>query len=446
MKFGVALGALNPHFHLDATIAAEELGYESVWLPEHLVFTRAMSRSPHPGEDAPAGPARHADLRRVRVPRASSRAAPNACGSARTCSTSGCAIRSRPRAACRPSTSLSNGRFEFGIGASWLEEEWDADAARLRDARPPGRRGDRGVQAALDRGDDHAPRRVLLVRRGRVRAEAACSSRGRRSSSAASRRPRCAARPASATAGSAWRTRSSRRAAQIATLRALLGGVRPRAATASRSCSAVRSRRVDDVRRWEDIGVTRMIVSPWRRSPEAVEAMQRFADTVRSALAMSRDRRDDRRGGVGGPGGRGGERRRSSAPSIGDRSDRHRARPRRRRRRPARRHRDAGAGTDASGYAFSVHVRDTRRSGDRRELEDTAPTQIEWFLDTDLTVMPDAVAGSTPTAAGRLHAIMERYSDQFEFCTGSGSYTARHDYLARFRSAVSPGSSSSGGR
>ena len=37
---------------------------------------------------------------------------------------------------------------------------------------------------------------------------------------------------------------------------------------------------VDDVRRWEDVGVTRMIVSPWRRSPEAVESMQRFADAV----------------------------------------------------------------------------------------------------------------------------------------------------------------------
>jgi hypothetical protein len=37
-------------------------------------------------------------------------------------------------------------------------------------------------------------------------------------------------------------------------------------------------RSADDVKRWEEIGVTRMIVSPWRRSPEAVEAMQRFAD------------------------------------------------------------------------------------------------------------------------------------------------------------------------
>jgi hypothetical protein len=35
----------------------------------------------------------------------------------------------------------------------------------------------------------------------------------------------------------------------------------------------------DDVRRWEDLGVTRMIVSPWRRSPEAIEGIQRFADT-----------------------------------------------------------------------------------------------------------------------------------------------------------------------
>src|SRR5439155_16698784 len=56
MKFGVALGALNPRVHEEATLEAEQLGYESVWLPEHLVFTRAMSRSPHPGEEHPPVP------------------------------------------------------------------------------------------------------------------------------------------------------------------------------------------------------------------------------------------------------------------------------------------------------------------------------------------------------------------------------------------------------
>ena len=50
MRFGLALGALNSHFHLTVTEEAERLGYESVWLPEHLVLTVAMSRSPKPGE------------------------------------------------------------------------------------------------------------------------------------------------------------------------------------------------------------------------------------------------------------------------------------------------------------------------------------------------------------------------------------------------------------
>jgi hypothetical protein len=36
----------------------------------------------------------------------------------------------------------------------------------------------------------------------------------------------------------------------------------------------------DDVQRWEEIGVTRLIVSPWRRSPEAIDGMRRFADLV----------------------------------------------------------------------------------------------------------------------------------------------------------------------
>ncbi len=36
----------------------------------------------------------------------------------------------------------------------------------------------------------------------------------------------------------------------------------------------------DDVRRWEELGVTRLVVSPWRRSPDAVDGMRRFADLV----------------------------------------------------------------------------------------------------------------------------------------------------------------------
>jgi hypothetical protein len=36
----------------------------------------------------------------------------------------------------------------------------------------------------------------------------------------------------------------------------------------------------DDVERWEQAGVDRLLVSPWRRSPEALDGLHRFADTV----------------------------------------------------------------------------------------------------------------------------------------------------------------------
>ena len=80
---------------------------------------------------------------------------------------------------------LSGGRFEFGIGASWLEEEWRATGLDFATPWPPGRRGDRGVQAPLHRADRDASRRVLLVRRGGVRTEAGAAAapadpRGRR--------------------------------------------------------------------------------------------------------------------------------------------------------------------------------------------------------------------------------------------------------------------------
>ena len=36
----------------------------------------------------------------------------------------------------------------------------------------------------------------------------------------------------------------------------------------------------DDVARWEDAGVDRLIVAPWERSREALEGMRRFAAEV----------------------------------------------------------------------------------------------------------------------------------------------------------------------
>jgi alkanesulfonate monooxygenase SsuD/methylene tetrahydromethanopterin reductase-like flavin-dependent oxidoreductase (luciferase family) len=36
----------------------------------------------------------------------------------------------------------------------------------------------------------------------------------------------------------------------------------------------------DDTKRWTDAGIDRLIVTPWKRSPEAFDAMKRFAEEM----------------------------------------------------------------------------------------------------------------------------------------------------------------------
>jgi probable F420-dependent oxidoreductase len=277
VKFGVALGALNPHFHLDATLAAEELGYESVWLPEHLVFTRTMSRSPHPGETHPPVPPDApifdafaylgflaARTERVRL------------------GTHVFNIGLRhPFTSARGAQTvdlLSNGRFEFGIGASWLGEEWDV--AQL-DFATRGRRVDEAVavckrlfteQTISHHGEFFSFDEVVFEPKPLQKPWPPILVGGE--SKAALRR---AARLGDGWIGMGHSLESG--ASQVGALRALLVE-HGRETEPFQFVLGGPVASVDDVRRWEDVGVTRMIVSPWRRSPEAVEAMQRFADAV----------------------------------------------------------------------------------------------------------------------------------------------------------------------
>ena len=65
-------------------------------------------------------------------------------------------------------------------------------------------------------------------------------------------------------------------ATQIETLRALLAEYGRRART-DPDFQIVLGGPVEsraDVQRWEDLGVTRMIVSPWRRSREAIDGLR----------------------------------------------------------------------------------------------------------------------------------------------------------------------------
>ena len=275
MRFGVALGALNAHFHLDAVAVAEERGYESVWLPEHLVFPTTMSRSPKPGEEHPPVPpttpvfdaftylafiaARTADVRLgTHVYNLGLR---------------------HPFVAARGVATLdivSGGRFEFGIGASWLEQEWEAVGL---DFATRGRRVDECIEVCRRLWSDATVEHhgeffdfdeVAFEPKPVQRPTPPVLVGGE--SGAALRR---AAVLADGWIGMGHTLASA--PAQIDRLRALRADS-PRAGEPMQICLGATVSSRDDVARWEDAGVTRLIVSPWGRSPEAVESLHRFAD------------------------------------------------------------------------------------------------------------------------------------------------------------------------
>ncbi|MBI2168221.1 MAG: TIGR03619 family F420-dependent LLM class oxidoreductase [Actinobacteria bacterium] len=125
MKFGIPFGRLNPKAWVEVTLEAERLGFESVWLPEHLVFPVDMAGSPFPGEDHPPVPPSlpvyepFAYLSFLAGQPAQIRFGTHVYN---------LGLR-HPFVAARGVATLdivSGGRFEFGVGASWLASEWQA--------------------------------------------------------------------------------------------------------------------------------------------------------------------------------------------------------------------------------------------------------------------------------------------------------------------------------
>jgi probable F420-dependent oxidoreductase len=277
MKFGIALGRLNPAFFVEATLEAERLGYESIWLPEHLIFTSKMSRSPHPGETHPPVPPE----------------TPIFDAFGYLSYLAGITDRLRlgthvynlglrhPFVAARAVQTLdivSGGRVEFGIGASWLEEEWVA--AEL-DFSTRGRRVDEALEVCkqLWTEDDVSFHGEFFDFEGAVFVPKPVQEPyppvlvGGESGAALRR----AARSGDGWIGMAHDFESG--AAQIATLHTLLAE-EDRDPEDFQYCLGGPVESLDDVKRWEDLGVTRLVISPWPRSKQAVEGMRRFAEMV----------------------------------------------------------------------------------------------------------------------------------------------------------------------
>ena len=276
MKFGLALSRLNPAFHLDAAREAERLGFESLWMADHLVFPEDMSGSPHPGDDLPPVPPD----------------TPVFDTFGWLCFLAGQTTRVKlgtnvyllglrhPFAAARAVQTLdivSQGRALVGVGAGWLRQEWQAAGL---DPATRGRRLDEALDVCTrlwteprveHHGEffDFPP--VAFEPKPVQRPRPPIHVGGE--SPAALRR---AARydgwyglvhePASA----------AERVATLRRLRAELG----RGEQAFEVTVSAGSADRDEVSAFAAAGVDRLVVAPWRRSAEWREALGAFAEHV----------------------------------------------------------------------------------------------------------------------------------------------------------------------
>ncbi len=274
MKFGIALGRVNSALFEDVTVEADRLGFESVWLPEHLVLPVEMSSSPHPGHDYPPIPPNvHVFEPFAYLAYLAGRTERVRLGT----HVYNLALR-HPFVAARAVQTLdivSGGRAEIGIGASWLAEEWQVAGL---DFHTRGRRLDESLavckrlwteEVVEHHGEffDFAP--VMFEPKPIQKPWPAIHVGGE--SAAALRR---AARLGDGWIGITHTVESVRRPLEELTrLRAEIGRADQRFEVTVGG--PVTSR--DDVARWQAAGVDRLIVAPWERSRDALEGMRRFA-------------------------------------------------------------------------------------------------------------------------------------------------------------------------
>src|SRR5262245_17997298 len=246
-------------------------------MSEHLVFPLDMSGSPHPGEDAPpvppTTPGYYAFAYPASLPAKTSRL---------RLGTNVYLLGLRhPFAAARAVATLdllSGGRAEVGIGAGWLREEWRAAGL---DPRTRGRRLDEALAVCKRLWSE-----PVVEHHGRFFAFPPVAFEPKPvqkpwppihvggESEAALRRAASAAdgwyglvHDVESAAARVRRLRELRREAgrERERFEVTLGG---------------EVRAPDDLRRWQDAGVDRLVVSPWRRSSEAIDALRRYAELV----------------------------------------------------------------------------------------------------------------------------------------------------------------------
>ncbi|MCO5992238.1 TIGR03619 family F420-dependent LLM class oxidoreductase [Actinoallomurus rhizosphaericola] len=269
MRFGVPLGLVHPGVWRDLAVEADRLGFESVWMPEHLVFATDLSTAAYPGTGRPGI-----------VPSTPLFDAP-----AHLCALAAVTERIRlgtavylfalrhPFVAARAFATLdhvSGGRAVAGVGAGWYAGEWRAAGV---DFASRGRRLDEAIDVARrlwteDVVEHHGeffdfdevafepkPRGIPILAGGES-AAALCRA---------------------ATRCDGWigmpHTLESVRPLLDRLRRHLAGRDRPFEITVH----AYELAGPEEVGAWAALGVDRLIVRPWTRTREALDGLRGFA-------------------------------------------------------------------------------------------------------------------------------------------------------------------------
>jgi probable F420-dependent oxidoreductase len=279
VKIGFHL-QVGPRRWVELVAAAEESGFESVWLPEHLVMPVHMTGrpgSPHAGEP-PISASTPAWDPFVQMAWLAAQTSTIRFGT----NVFNIGLR-HPFVTARALVTadlVSGGRVEFGIGASWLSEEWRAMELPFGTR---GRRVDESIKVIRrlfseevvehDGEFFHFQAVGFLPKpvHGSIRFHIGGDS------PAAMRR--------AARLGDGWIPMAQGDPASVADhvihrLRAEAGRSGPFEVTLFR----VPVDSVDDVRRYEEAGATRLLVVPFHDPRQAVDGLRRFGDDIIARL------------------------------------------------------------------------------------------------------------------------------------------------------------------
>ena len=198
---------------------AEALGFESVWLPEHLIVPLEM-RSPYPySADGkfPGGATVALHDPFVALAYVAACRAHQARHRRLTCCR--CATRSSVAKAAASLDVLSNGRFLFGVGVGWLADEFAAAGMPFADRAARTREAIRLMRTLWSEDTPSFAGRFHQRAAERLQPQAGAAARPADHPRRRDRRRRCGALRRSATAGSASRIPLTASGPLLATLR-----------------------------------------------------------------------------------------------------------------------------------------------------------------------------------------------------------------------------------